>query len=138
VSRARKRVRAARPRVQVSNDARARLLEGLANAVQNQDPAALLKLLAEEATWTSDGGGKAKAAKKVVHGAEHVARFATGVFRRHLADLTFRPVAVNDEAGLAAYFEDQLISVITIRTDGRRILDVFSILNPDKLRGLSQ
>jgi RNA polymerase sigma-70 factor (ECF subfamily) len=137
VSRARKRVREAQPRVQVSGAARTRLLEGLAQAVLHQDQGALLKLLAEEATWTSDGGGKAKAAKKVVRGAAHVARFATGVLRRYLAHLDFRPITVNGEAGLAAYFQGQLISVLTIRTDGHRILDVFSILNPDKLHGLS-
>ena len=137
VSRARKRVREARPRVQVSQEARRRLLDGLAQAVMNQDQASLLELLAEEATWTSDGGGKAKAAKKVVRGAAHVARFATGVLRKYLSDLRFRPITVNGEAGMAAYFRDQLISVMTITTDGRRILDVFSILNPDKLRGLS-
>jgi len=138
VSRARKRVREAQPRVHVSAEARRRLLDGLAQAVLDQDQASLIKLLAEEATWTSDGGGKAKAAKKVVHGAEHVARFATGVLRKYVADLRFRPLTVNGEAGLAAYFRDRLIAVMTIRTDGRRILDVFSILNPDKLRGLSQ
>lgn len=138
VSRARKRVRDAQPRVQVSPEARARLLDGLAQAVLNQDQASLLKLLAEEATWTSDGGGKAKAAKKVVQGAEHVARFATGVLRKYLAHLSFRTVTVNGEAGLAAYFQGRLISVMTIRTDGHRILDVFSILNPDKLHGESQ
>ena len=40
------------------------------------------------------------------------------------------------EAGIAVYWGDQLISLITIRTDGQRILDVYSILNPDKLHGL--
>jgi len=138
VSRARRRVRAAQPRVHVSPEARRRLLDRLAQAVLDQDQASLIKLLAEEVTWTSDGGGKAKAAKKVVHGARHVARFATGVLRKYVADLQFRPLTVNGEAGMAAYFGDRLIAVMTIRTDGRRILDVFSILNPDKLRGLSQ
>jgi RNA polymerase sigma-70 factor (ECF subfamily) len=122
----------------VSPEARRRLLDRLAQAVLDQDQASLIKLLAEEVTWTSDGGGKAKAAKKVVHGARHVARFATGVLRKYVADLQFRPLTVNGEAGMAAYFGDRLIAVMTIRTDGRRILDVFSILNPDKLRGLSQ
>ncbi len=135
VSRARKRVKEARPRVQVSADARMRLLEGLVHAVQTQDQGALVKLLSNDATWTSDGGGKAKAAKKIIHGAEHVARFATGVYHRHLAQLTFRPVNVNDEAGVAAFHGERLISVLTIQTDGRRILGVYALLNPDKLRG---
>jgi RNA polymerase sigma-70 factor (ECF subfamily) len=136
VSRARKRVREARPRVQVSAESRKRLLDGLMQAIQAQDQAALLKLLAEEASWTADGGGKAKAAKKVIRGAARVARFGIGVFHRHAAELDVRSMSVNDEPGIAVYWGGQLISLITIRTDGQRILDVYSILNPDKLHGL--
>jgi RNA polymerase sigma-70 factor (ECF subfamily) len=137
VSRARKRVREDQPRVQVSAEARRKLLHRLVDAVQAQDPARLIEVLAAEASWTSDGGGKTKAAKKVVHGAEHVARFATGVFHRRLAQVEFRDVVINGEAGIAAFLQERLLSVISIRTDGQRILDIFSILNPDKLRGLA-
>jgi len=137
VSRARKRVRAGQPRVQVSAEARKKLLQRLVAAVQSQDPASLIEVLAAEASWTSDGGGKTKAAKKVIHGAEQVARFATGVFHRYLSQLEFRDVLLNGEPGIAAFFENRLLSVISIRTDGQRILDVFSILNPDKLHGLA-
>jgi RNA polymerase sigma-70 factor (ECF subfamily) len=137
VSRARKRVREDQPRVQVSAEARRKLLHRLVDAVQAQDPSRLIEVLAAEASWTSDGGGKTKAAKKVVHGAEHVARFATGVFHRRLAQVEFRDVVINGEAGIAAFVQGRLLSVISIRTDGQRILDVFSILNPDKLRGLA-
>jgi len=134
VSRARKRVREDQPRVQVSTAARTRLLHRLVDAVQAQDPSALMDVLAADATWTSDGGGKTKAAKKVVSGAEHVARFGTGVFHRYLGQMEFRDIEINGEAGIAAMYAGQLISVISIRTDGHRILGVFSILNPDKLR----
>lgn len=133
VSRARKRVREDKPRVHVSADARARLLKGLAGAIESQQPDALLALLSPDATWTSDGGGRRKAAKKIVRGAVRVARFGTGVFKRNLSHVEFRAVNVNDEAALAAYVDGELLSIITIRTDGQRILDVFSILNPDKL-----
>jgi RNA polymerase sigma-70 factor (ECF subfamily) len=133
VSRARKRVREDQPRVQVSSEARTKLLHRLVEAVQAQDPSRLIEVLSADATWTSDGGGKTKAAKKVIHGAEHVARFATGVFHRYLAQMEFRDIVINGEAGVAALFEGRLISVISIRTDGERILGVYSILNPDKL-----
>jgi RNA polymerase sigma-70 factor, ECF subfamily len=136
VSRARKRVREDKPRVHVNPAVRAQLLQQLAAAVQAQDPRVLLVVLTKDATWTSDGGGKTKAAKKIVSGAERVARFALGVFRRHLSRMRFVPVNVNDEAGLAVFFDDLLLSVITIRTDGHKILGVYSILNPDKIRGL--
>jgi len=137
VTRARKRVRAEQPRVQVSNEARTKLLHRLVAAVQSQDPASLIEVLSSDATWTSDGGGKTKAAKKVITGAEHVARFALGVFHRHLGQIEFRDIGINGEPGIAALFENRLISVISIRTDGQRILGVYSILNPDKLRAFA-
>jgi RNA polymerase sigma-70 factor (ECF subfamily) len=136
VSRARRRVREDKPRVHVNPEARANLLRQLAQAIETQDSGVLLAVLSKDTTWTSDGGGKTKAAKKVVSGAEHVARFALGVFRRNLARVTFVPVNVNDEAGLAALFDGRLLSIITIRTDGKKILGVYSILNPDKIGGL--
>ena len=79
------RVRAQRPRAQVSDSARRSLLERFIRAVQAQDKDALLEMLAEGASWTSDGGGKAQAALKVVRGRERVARFIMGVLGRHTA-----------------------------------------------------
>jgi AhpD family alkylhydroperoxidase len=137
VSRATRRVRAERPRVQVSADAKERLLSGLVQALQTQDKEGLLKLLAKESAWTSDGGGKALAARKVIRGAEIVARFATGVYRKIIAHIEFRRIVVNGEPGVAVLHQGQLFCVLTIRTDGARILDVFAILNPDKLRAVT-
>jgi RNA polymerase sigma-70 factor, ECF subfamily len=136
VSRARKRVRENQPRVQVSPLARANLLRQLIQALHAQDKTAMLKLLSSDATWTSDGGGKARAARKVIEGAERVARFATGVFRRYLPQLEFRLATVNDEAGIAVFYAGQFFAVMSILTDGHRILGVYSILNPDKLRSV--
>jgi RNA polymerase sigma-70 factor (ECF subfamily) len=134
VSRASKRVRAERPRVQVSEDAKRRLLDEFMQAIETQDDGALLELLAPDSAWTSDGGGKARAARKVLRGAPRVARFGANIFRKYLHALEFRPVVVNGEPGRAALYEGRLLSVMTIRTDGQRILDIYSVLNPDKLR----
>jgi RNA polymerase sigma-70 factor (ECF subfamily) len=136
VSRAVKRVRAERPRVQVSEEAKHRLLDGLIQALQTHDREGLLKILAKDSAWTSDGGGKARAALKVIRGAEHVARFGTGVYRKLTVDVTFQRVIVNGEPGYASFYRGTLFSVLTIRTDGQRILDVYVILNPDKLRAI--
>ncbi|HEX6637401.1 MAG TPA: RNA polymerase sigma-70 factor [Steroidobacteraceae bacterium] len=137
VSRASKRVRAERPRVQVPEDAKRKLLDAFMGAIETQDEAALLKLLAPDSAWTSDGGGKAKAARKVLRGAGRVARFGANIFRKYLHDLEFRPVVVNGEPGRAVIYQGALFSVMTVRTDGHRILDVYSVLNPDKLRQVS-
>jgi len=134
VSRARKRVRENRPRMDVSEMARRAVLDRFVSAVQTQDKEALLALFAETATWTSDGGGKARAALKVIRGRDRVVRFVMGVLARHTDKFSFAPVTVNGEAGLAIRTPDgTLFSVISARTDGTRILDMFTVLNPDKL-----
>jgi RNA polymerase sigma-70 factor (ECF subfamily) len=133
VTRARKRLREQRPRAQVSDTARRSLLERFAHAIQAQDKAALLELLAETATWTSDGGGKARAALKVVRGRERVVRFVLAVLGRHAHRFAFELTSVNGEPALALRAAGTLFSVMTVRTDGARILDVYTVLNPNKL-----
>jgi RNA polymerase sigma-70 factor (ECF subfamily) len=133
VSRARKRVRGQRPRAQVSDAARRSVLERFVSAIQAQDKAALLELVAEKASWTSDGGGRARAALKVIRGRERVTRFALAVLGRHTDQFAFEMTAVNGEPALAIKVGGQLFSVITVRTDGLRILDVYTVLNPEKL-----
>jgi RNA polymerase sigma-70 factor, ECF subfamily len=136
VSRARKRVRENKPRVQVSPEAHRTLLNGFMHAIFTQDQDALMRVLSDGATWTSDGGGKAKAARKVIRGRDRVARFALGVIGRNAKHLTAQLLNVNGEPGMLVRRGDQVICVISIRTDGERVLDVYSVLNPDKLRGL--
>jgi len=133
VSRARKRVRGQRPRAQVSEAARRAVLERFAYAIQMNDKAALLDMIAEGASWSSDGGGKARAALKVIRGRERVALFALGVLGRQADQLEFDMISVNREPALAVHAEGKLLSVITVRTDGARILDVYAVLNPNKL-----
>jgi RNA polymerase sigma-70 factor (ECF subfamily) len=139
VSRARRRVREERPRarVSVSPAARERLVDAFMRAVELRDRDALVALFAKEATLTADGGGKAKAAHKVVRGGASVARFMLGVLRRAGADIELRKVAVNREPGVAVFVAGRLISVISLLTDGTRILGLYSVPNPDKLRNVT-
>src|SRR5262245_47092609 len=136
VRRARERVRSERPRFQVSDAARARLLEKFIAALRAEDHAALLALFAEDATWTSDGGGKTKAAKRVVRSGLRVARFAAAVWRRYLSRMSHERVSINGEAGLLWRLDGRPVSVISIDTDGERILGVYTVVNPDKLKGI--
>lgn len=136
VSRARRRVRDARPRVRVSPAARERLVESFMRAIELRDRDALLAMFADEATLMSDGGGKAKAAQKIVRGGATVVRFLLGVLRRSRRRLTLRKIIVNGETGVALILDGRLLSVMSLATDGERILGVYSVLNPDKLRGV--
>jgi RNA polymerase sigma-70 factor (ECF subfamily) len=136
VSRARRRVRDERPRVRVSAAARERLVESFMRAIEARDRDALLAIFADEATLMSDGGGKAKAAQKIVRGGASVVRFLLGVLRPARERLVLKKIVVNGETGVALIVDGRLLSVMSLATDGRRILGVYSVLNPDKLRGV--
>jgi RNA polymerase sigma-70 factor (ECF subfamily) len=135
VSRARRHVRENRPRAQVAREQVRGLLDRFMHAVQHQDQRELLELFDEQATWTADGGGKARAALKVVSGREHVVRFVLGVIGRHVDKYSFERTTINGEPGILLIVEGQTIAALSVKSDGERIQQVFSILNPDKLRG---
>jgi RNA polymerase sigma-70 factor, ECF subfamily len=137
VHRARERVRRDRPRFKVSEAARTQLLQRFLAALHDQDTDALLALFGSDATWTSDGGGKAKAALKTLHGAELVARFISGIWRRYLSELSYRLVSINGQTGLAGFADGRAVWALAIETDGSRILAAYALVNPDKLAGIS-
>src|SRR6185312_4696217 len=114
VSRARRRVRGQRPRAQVSDGARRSVLERFATAIRTQDKTALLELLAQKASWTSDGGGRARAALKVIRGRERVVRFVMGVLGRYRDHFAFEIGSVNGEPALTLRTSGRLFSVITV------------------------
>ena len=136
VSRARRRVRDERPRVRVSAAAREQLVESFMRAIELRDRDALLAIVAEEATLTSDGGGKAKAAQKVVRGGTSVVRFLLGVLRAAHERLTLQKIVVNGETGIAVRVDGRLLSVMSLVTNDDQVLGVYSVLNPDKLRSV--
>lgn len=137
VSRARRRVRESRPRVRVDPSARERLVDSFMHAIAARDRNALLAIFADEATLMSDGGGKAKAARKIVRSGAKVVRFLLGVLRPVRASLTLEKIVVNGETGVALRVDGRLLSVMSLDTDGERIVGVYSVLNPDKLRGIA-
>jgi RNA polymerase sigma-70 factor (ECF subfamily) len=81
VHRARQRVLTGKPRFSPSRQAHRRLLDGFRLACMSGNIAALESLLAEDVRAWSDGGGKALAARKPLHGRRAVARLYGGIFR---------------------------------------------------------
>ena len=135
VHRARERVRDDRKRFDVTESAKARLLQRFMAAVEARDEQALLGLFAPDATWTADGGGKTAAAPKPIVGADRIARLVIGLREKFWAvDRSLAVATVNGETGLCIRDGNRLIATMSIATDGERILDVFAVVNPDKLQ----
>lgn len=138
VHRARERVRRDRPRFRVDQDDHQRLIEKFMEATNASDEATLLSLFAEEATLTSDGGGVVYAARKIVHGRTLITRIFITVKRRYGGRFTQAILPINGEPGLVTFIDGVPFSATSFETDGRLILTLYTILNPEKLKGLSR
>lgn len=136
VHRARTRVRSDRKRFEVTEAAKASLLRKFTAAVEARDEQALHALFAPDATWTADGGGRVPAAPYPIAGADRIAKLVLGLAGRAAPGaLTFHLASVNGESGLCVRVNGRLTSVISIDTDGQRIVSVYAQVNPDKLPG---
>jgi RNA polymerase sigma-70 factor, ECF subfamily len=139
VHRARERVATERRRFRVDEAARVAMLNRFIAAAQSGDFNAIKSMFAPEANMTSDGGGKAVAVIRPLHGAERIARLWWAISRRREAPhIERRLVRVNGEMGFAFYYKGRMHSVATVDTDGHHIYGYYSIANPDKLRVFAQ
>lgn len=133
VSRARQRVRDDRPRFNVDPQDHRRVVERFTEALMQQDPEAFTALLAEEIRWVADGGGKAVAATKVVCGIRAATRLALGIARRWHGQFQATVGMVNGQPGVILSMDGNLSAVMALETDGRQVVGVYSVVNPDKL-----
>jgi RNA polymerase sigma-70 factor (ECF subfamily) len=134
VHRARGRLRADRKRFEATDEAKKSLLERFLAAMEAQDERAIADLFAPDATWTVDGGGRVAAVQVPVIGASEIARRVARFQDTMRADGRRLQIAtINGETGLCIRENSRCTAVITIATDGDRILNVYTVLNPDKL-----
>jgi RNA polymerase sigma-70 factor (ECF subfamily) len=127
-------VRGERKRFDVSETAKRTLLERFLAATEARDEQAVLALFAPDATWTADGGGKTAAAVNPVIGADRIARLVLGLREKFWAHGSILEIAtINGEAGLRLRDGDRLIATMSIATDGEQIVNVYAVVNPDKL-----
>ena len=136
VHRARERVRRDQRRFQADDEDRRRLIEKFIEAAGAGDEETLLSLFAEDATLMSDGGGVVPAARKIVRGRRRIARLYLVLARKLGGRLTHAILPINGEPGLVSFIDGVPFSAISFETDGRSILAVYTILNPEKLKGI--
>lgn len=134
VHRARGRVRDEQPRFHTTEAARVRMLKTFIAAMEARDEKTLLQLLAPDATWTADGGGKAAAVPHPIEGAAAIVKLLLGLQKRFEREgITMHLATVNGEAGLVVNLGHRIGAAISIVTDGERIASAYAVVNPDKL-----
>ncbi|WP_327723540.1 RNA polymerase sigma-70 factor [Streptomyces europaeiscabiei] len=127
------RVAVAEARFEPAPERRAGLVESFLAAAQNGDMAGLEKILAEDVTWWSDGGGRVSAARRPVEGREKVLRLVAGGWERFAGGLDFAVAEVNGSPALIARAGDALVGTASFAFRGGVVTDVRVVVNPDKL-----
>jgi RNA polymerase sigma-70 factor, ECF subfamily len=139
--RAREHVRARRKRFDgVDPERNAEITAQFLTTAASGDVQALMAMLAPDATWTADSGGKVSAARRPVVGAERVARAIVGLMRKtgeRWATLRVEMVTCNSAPAVLLYYNEQLEMVITVEIVEDKITNFYVMRNPDKLTTLA-
>jgi RNA polymerase sigma-70 factor (ECF subfamily) len=132
-SRARRRVvKAKQSTSQAPKAERERVLTTFRAAYEAGDLDALLNLLHPGAVYVTDGGDKAFAARKLIHGGQRVAEVMVRVGRQWRPDrIDF--IEVGGELALVFRRDDRVYSVDTVQIAGGLITAYRRVINPDKL-----
>jgi Sigma-70, region 4 len=140
VTRARRHVEQRRPRFEASRKQREQLASRFFAAAEQGDLEGLEELLAHDVVLRGDGGGKAPALARALHGRARVARtLIAGLRALTRFGLILRREQLNGQPGaLVVDREGRLIGVMSLDVAEGQIQAVSAINNPDKLRHLGR
>jgi RNA polymerase sigma-70 factor (ECF subfamily) len=139
VTRAKKHVEAEAPRFDTDPERRDRLFDSFVAAAEDGDLEELEQLLAEDAVFYSDGGGRISAARRPLYGAARIARVFASITRksRQAGPFEDRRVRVNGQPGRIRRTSDRGIwDLVSVDVVDGRIQTVRVTRNPDKLTHL--
>ena len=140
--RAREHVPARRPRFAVDRGQQREVTRRFLDAAGGGDLDKLMAVLAPEVTLTSDGGGRARAARRPVTGAAKVARLLLGLVARRKAGLCApggrsEPAEINGGPGLLITAGGRAFAAMTWEVSAGQVTAIHLITNPDKLAAIS-
>ncbi|MFK4761545.1 RNA polymerase sigma factor SigJ [Microbacterium sp. ZW T5_45] len=92
----------------------------------------LLRVLAPDVDLHSDGGGVVRAARNVVSGADHVARFLLGIAAKR-PHMSAEEIETGDGLAFLFHEHDEVVSVMNFGVSDGLVDRVWIVLNPAKL-----
>lgn len=138
-ARARKNVRADRPRYAIDREEGERMTDAFFAASRSGDLSGLRNLLAENVVSYTDGGGIRNAVLNPLFGFRRVAGLFLGVARKSAGRLP--PVLykglINGLPGFVTLEKDGVVQTTALDIEDSRIIGVYIVRNPEKLRHLA-
>lgn len=134
VSRARGHIERAKVRHVTPPAQQRKLLAAFGTAIATGSIDALSGLLSDDVRLSADGGGKAAAARRVMHGREEVLRFIQGGLHTWWSTERLDEATINGNDGLLVRNGNAVTAAVSFGYDlDGRLSDVFIMRNPDKL-----
>ena len=137
-SRARTHVRAARPRFQIPRERGLEIANAFFAATRSGNMQALQSLLAADVTVYSDGGGKKPAARRPIIGLDRVMEVHAALARIFAEKMSriVRYGFINGLPGFVTIEGDDTLQTTALQIEDGRVVAIYVMRNPDKLRHL--
>lgn len=144
-ARARSHLQDDRPRRRPSDNEAQRVLMAFGRA-RLGDMSALLTVLAEDAVFYSDGGGRVPAATVPIHGRDNIVRFFEAVMKKFYPPTLggpdqvnpnapeWRPAMINGMPGVVGTVGGHVIQTLAFDIQDGVVRAMYAVRNPDKLK----
>jgi len=141
-SRANKKLKTAKKKFTPTTKEHEELTNSFLIAAKNGDFNHLQQIFSDELILLSDGGGKAKAAQKIVHGSRAVSLFIIKIvserFLKNGKDIVIKKVWFNGSFGFIILNRQKIVSSFSFKIEDGKISAIFILRNPDKLKFLTE
>jgi len=133
IHRARKRVRADKPRFEIDEKERENLIKKFSAASIAGDEQTLLALFSDDIVATADGGGKVMA-RKIIHGKNRLAKLFSITGAKYGESFKDALSPINGEIGLLTFYQGKIFAATTFEFADGKISALYCVVNPDKLK----
>jgi RNA polymerase sigma-70 factor, ECF subfamily len=135
-ARARSHLRADQARFKPSAADGERFVQAFQSAARSGDLAGLTRLLASDAVMHSDSGGKVRAARRLILGADRIARFFGTLIPKKGPPIAQRFILINGMPGILLRDSRGVLETLAFEIHDGAITALYQTRNPDKLRHL--
>ncbi|HET9500369.1 MAG TPA: RNA polymerase sigma-70 factor [Marmoricola sp.] len=136
--RARERVSARRPRIQVDRTEQEQVVQRFLDALVTGDVQGLLDVLAPDVALVADGGGVVSAVKIPLTGADVVSRVLAMFAERGPEGASVAPMVLNGAPAARIDIAGVLDTAISVVVRDGRVTHVYAVRNPAKLARLGE
>jgi len=140
VSRARKKIKSEKISRKTDPDEWLKLTEAFLGAVKNGNMDELHSILSPQVALYADGGGKAAAASRPIHGIDPVTEFILSVIYPTITKTESRLsiVRYNGGPGIVATIDGKIVTAYNVQIVEGKIANIYAIRNPDKLARMQE